>query len=110
MNIFVYLSLVREPQPVKKVVRVTPKGKALFDFDGEFEDELSFKVNMRISCCFVVAFQGVKTIDLDRFSRRLETYPGYRKLWLQPSVLLRELPYYRKLTLVLIKVFEINAT
>ena len=29
----------------KKATKVTPKAKALFDFDGEFEDELSFKVN-----------------------------------------------------------------
>ena len=38
---------------MKKVVQPTPKGKALFDFDGEYDDELSFKVNMRMSlfCC-----------------------------------------------------------
>lgn len=29
----------------KKATKVTPKAKALFDFDGEFEDELSFKVD-----------------------------------------------------------------
>jgi len=44
---FIQLSkeTVRDPQPVKKVLRDTPKAKALFDFDGEFDDELSFKVN-----------------------------------------------------------------
>ena len=33
---------------MKTAPKVTPKAKALFDFDGEFEDELSFKVSARI--------------------------------------------------------------
>lgn len=34
-----------KPQLAQKNAKVTPKAKALFDFDGEFDDELSFKVD-----------------------------------------------------------------
>ena len=35
-----------ECQSEEKDDEPAPKAKALFDFDGEFEDELSFKVNL----------------------------------------------------------------
>jgi len=43
---------------VKNVPRDTPKAKALFDFDGEFDDELSFKVSL----CRVFVIQIVNLL------------------------------------------------
>ena len=49
IELLFYLSSVGDkPQLAEKNVKVTPKAKALFDFDGEFDDELSFKVNVEM--------------------------------------------------------------
>lgn len=49
LNFLFYPSPVGDkPQLAQKNAKVTPKAKALFDFDGEFDDELSFKVNVEL--------------------------------------------------------------